>query len=1308
MAEAVISWLVSVGFSQAAAAFVFSFAASTALSFVVSQFARPSAGGYSSAMQDRTHVVRSSIQPRNIIYGEVVTSGPLVFAASTDKGTDKNKYLHLVIALAGHEVNAITDIWLNDDKLTLDADGSPTEGKYFKDGKPVRTENFTVAAGATTITLSDIPTKVISVTTSVVDPSQDYFAHIDQAVDYTQSGIVLTIAAPTVSTVYTVNYETSDSNALVRVKKHLGGPGQTVDTYLQAAVGTDTWDDNHILAGCAYLYVRLEYDQTVFVTGIPNIKARVQGKKVLDPRTSTTAYSNNYALCVYDYMLSPDGLGCTTDDIDTASVIASANTSDELVTITGGTQKRYAVNGVVLLDHTPEENLRQLSTAGGGPAPVLAGGTFYVHVGAYDTPAITLTESDLRGPIKVRPRQQRRNLFNAVKGTYVDDDNGTFQPIDFPMVRNALYKTQDGAVEIVRDMQLPFTTNGVMAQRLAKIALERSRQGITVEFPCKVSGFSLQAWDTVQLTLTKFGWTNKVFRVMSWSFNTDSGIDLELQEEASGVYAWNMGEETTIDLAPDTNLPDPSIVAPVTALTADSGSSALARLADGTIISRVHLSWTLSPQNIAYSGGKIEVQYQTAGSSAWLEAAPLSGSATECYLFPVRDRQAYNMRVRMQSNRGALSDWAYLTHTVAGKSEIPPNVTGFTLTSAADGTRIFTFTITDQPLDVVYGGGFRIRYRTAGSGVVWSSMTPLHAGLLTQSPYETKNPAAGTYDFAIVAVDSSGFESAAPAFLSSATVALDEITKISSDNWLSKGEKSNIVLDYSAILAEKAGIDTEADTYGQSRTAYDNAVTALTTYLTGLSPAYNDFTQDTAIVGATFRGKFADVYAAKQALINAILSSAKTRSDNASSAAATAQSAADAANLELANIASDSVLSKGEKPAVVADYNAILAEQTGIDTQANLFVIVSQKTAYDNAISALTTYLTGLSPTYTDYTNDTTIVGTTFRSKFADVYSTRQALLNAISSKAKTLADNAQSTANSAQSAANDAATAASNAQVSADAANAELTNIANDNVLSKGEKPVAVADYNAIIAEQSGIDSKATYFTITTEKTAYDNAVTALTAYITGLSPAYNDFTQNTNITGTTFRQKFADVYSARQALVNAIYSKASSGTYIINDAIQSLMIAANQVTKSASATATTQQQISTGGTWNELNTLGMSVSGLQSVFAWASFIVAGAHIGSSSSYDLYFDGNYWKFNTAVGSVDFNFMAFGALSGLVSVDVSQAVAIPIGDSVHITVQALITGLTAQTYAFHLRGRVTTSEGIGVRQINMAVLETKR
>lgn len=42
-----------------------------------------------------------------------------------------NEYLHQIICLAGHEVNSIGDIYVNDQVVTLDADGNVTSSDWL-------------------------------------------------------------------------------------------------------------------------------------------------------------------------------------------------------------------------------------------------------------------------------------------------------------------------------------------------------------------------------------------------------------------------------------------------------------------------------------------------------------------------------------------------------------------------------------------------------------------------------------------------------------------------------------------------------------------------------------------------------------------------------------------------------------------------------------------------------------------------------------------------------------------------------------------------------------------------------------------------------------------------------------------------------------------------------------------------------------------------------------------------------------------------------------------------------------------------
>jgi len=78
---------------------------------------------------DFTRQFRQPTPERTYVYGECRVSGAIAFIGSTDD----NKYLHMVILLADHEINDIGEIIINDQSVPkdyLDNDGMVNAGVY--------------------------------------------------------------------------------------------------------------------------------------------------------------------------------------------------------------------------------------------------------------------------------------------------------------------------------------------------------------------------------------------------------------------------------------------------------------------------------------------------------------------------------------------------------------------------------------------------------------------------------------------------------------------------------------------------------------------------------------------------------------------------------------------------------------------------------------------------------------------------------------------------------------------------------------------------------------------------------------------------------------------------------------------------------------------------------------------------------------------------------------------------------------------------------------------------------------------------
>ena len=76
------------------------------------------------------------------------------------------------------------------------------------------------------------------------------------------------------------------STKLVEINSHNGSDTQAADTRLTQRV--KEWTTAHRLRGIAYMYAQLKFNSDAFPQGLPNISAVIEGKKVFDPRTSTT------------------------------------------------------------------------------------------------------------------------------------------------------------------------------------------------------------------------------------------------------------------------------------------------------------------------------------------------------------------------------------------------------------------------------------------------------------------------------------------------------------------------------------------------------------------------------------------------------------------------------------------------------------------------------------------------------------------------------------------------------------------------------------------------------------------------------------------------------------------------------------------------------------------------------------------------------------------------------------------------------------------------------------------------------------
>jgi len=324
---------------------------------------------------------------------------------------------------------------------------------------------------------------------------------------------------------------------------HLGTDSQTVDTALQAEVTSTVWTNDHRLRGITYVYLRILYSEELFGTDAPAVAARIRGKKLYDPRTTTTAFSENAALAVRDYLLSENyGFSGGSAEVDDASVSVAANDCDYLVAkADASTERRYTVNGVLDTALPIGENLKRLLDAMAGKLSYL-GGVFSVYAGNYSLTSLSVSDGVLVDGLSFRNRNLRQT-YNGARGLYRTPALD-WQEEDYPVYQNVAALAADGETRWL-DLPLPMTTSASRCQRIAKINVMRSRAARMVSLSAMLSMLEIRAGDVISLTTAKSQIGSVVYEVRSLSIvlGLDPRLELELLEVASTDYAWDESTE---------------------------------------------------------------------------------------------------------------------------------------------------------------------------------------------------------------------------------------------------------------------------------------------------------------------------------------------------------------------------------------------------------------------------------------------------------------------------------------------------------------------------------------------------------------------------------------------------------------------------------------------------------------------------------------------------------------------------------------------------------------------------------------------
>ncbi|NTV50933.1 MAG: hypothetical protein HGA20_14995 [Geobacteraceae bacterium] len=297
------------------------------------------------------------------------------------------------------------------------------------------------------------------------------------------------------------------------------------------------------------------------------------------------------------------------------------------------------------------------------------------------------------------------------------------------------YLAEDGGELLEANLALPFTITSSEAQRLAKIAMEKSRRGFTLAYPCNHKAFKLDIMDVVTVNNDRLGIAAD-FRVIGWEFSFLGGTSLALSQYDAAIYDWTAGDSTPLVPPVLTNLPDPWTVAEPTSF--DAIEVLYAGVAVANTKSRLDLTWVSAQA----SGTLYEVAF---------DGKILPQTTDTSYSIYDLAPGTYDVSVRAKSSLGTVSPWVTRVELIRGKYTAPANVTGFTATFTGNLVNLKwnASTETDTAL-------YEIR-----TGASWAAGTVLQQISANAFSYRPTGSSAIAYWIAVL--DTSGNYSAAPA-----------------------------------------------------------------------------------------------------------------------------------------------------------------------------------------------------------------------------------------------------------------------------------------------------------------------------------------------------------------------------------------------------------------------------------------------------------------------------------------------------------------------------------------------------------------
>lgn len=445
----------------------------------------------------RTVSLRQPAAPRQVIYGRARVGGTFVWMHARDS-VGGDQWLHLALVLAGHECDAIEEVWFDDYKLVLDEDGWE-RGRY----------NVTDGAGGVPVGSYVRVRKYLGTPGQQADPILVQFSDGKWTADHKLTNCT-----------YLAILLTSNPNLFPNGIPQISAVvrGRKIE---DPRTGVTAWTANSTLALREYLTGPL--GPGVDAASGVHAAAALAAMNVCDELVPLAAGGSERRYETH---------GAFTLDRKPADIIV------DLANAMAGNAIR--AGGVWYLE------------AGAYTPPTLTLSDDDLRAPEVVRAMVSRREgfNAVRGTFVSPDSNWQPDDFPPVRSaTYLAEDSGlaAWKDIELPFTITAAMAQRLAKIDLLRARQQ------ITVDLPCKLSALRFRPGNTVAVTNSFYGWSAKPFRVVGVSLVVESDDAGAPRL---------GVNLSLREIASNVYDWDASEEQPYDAAPDTNLPDPFSITP--------------------------------------------------------------------------------------------------------------------------------------------------------------------------------------------------------------------------------------------------------------------------------------------------------------------------------------------------------------------------------------------------------------------------------------------------------------------------------------------------------------------------------------------------------------------------------------------------------------------------------------------------------------------------------------------------------------------------------------------------------------------------